>query len=85
MAVVYDYSEPCEFVRPGEQLEIIGYFELLRHLGVADPADAIDARPTARQAMAIAGWLKDNQPGDLLRDSLNEHGVYVKSRSAVTA
>lgn len=85
MTMVFDFQGPSEFVRPGEDFEIVGYFELLRHLGVNNPNDPFDARPSAEQLNAIVAWLQTHSPNELLREALMEHGVELTPSARATA
>lgn len=69
MAVVFNGDGPSEFLRPGEKFEIVGFYELARHLNVSD-------EPQSVQRDAIAKWINDgNEPGPMLIDALREHGI----------
>lgn len=84
MAVVFEFDEPCEFVRPGETYQITSYVELLSALGVLDGVTDPQGTPTATQRAAIETWLAGETPGFLLRLDLEDRGISVRHLAPVS-
>lgn len=76
MAVIFT-GEPSQYRRPDDPVEITGYVELLQVLEVFDPSVEPHSPPTQMQRVAVAEWLRVNEPGDLLAYDLRSHGVEV--------
>ena len=78
MAVVFN-GEPSDVLRPGEELEIVGFYELLNYLGIEQHDEPSESMATTGQLAAIDGWLASNDCGSMLQDALAEHGIFVGS------
>lgn len=78
MAVVFEFDEPSEFVRPGETYEITSYVELLCALGVLDGSTDPEGIPTTVQRAAIETWLAKQTAGHLLRLDLEDREIAVR-------